>query len=80
MTFKVQFQILIVIIYVRNVYMCAYMHNHTVYVRYTIRYFDDTEMEVLIGEWKHIVAADNLVRSTRSVTKTNTKSKNKWLI
>lgn len=80
MTFKVLFQTLIVIIYVCNVYMCAYMYNHTVYLRYTIRYFDDTEIEVLIGEWKRIVAADNLVRSTRSVTKTNTKSKNKWLI
>lgn len=56
------------------------MHNHTVYLKYTVRYFDDTEMEVLIGEWKHIVDADNLVRSTRSMTNTNTKSKNKWFI
>lgn len=49
-------------------YMCTYIHNHIVYLRYTIRYFADTEMERLIG--KHIVAADNLVRSTRSVNKT----------
>lgn len=46
-------------------YMFRYIHNRRVY----LRYFDDTEMEVLIGEWKHIVAADNLVTST-SVKKT----------